>query len=193
MNSLKLVKWLVLGTATVLVGIIAFSGWEEESLRMSIRLSARISGILFAFAFGASSLRFFIDVKFSRWLLANRKYVGISFAIIHLIHLLLLLGLQYAFHPVFEKAAISSLIGGGMAYAFAVSMLITSFPRYADHLSQRSWQVLHTLGGYWIWFIFFKSYWKRVMTETEYLPLVILFAMVLILRIGKSIKKYNKA
>jgi hypothetical protein len=189
MDSWKLVKWLVLITVIILAGIIASLGWEEESLRITIRLSARISGVLFALAFGASSFRYFIKGDITQWILTNRKYLGVSFAIVHLIHLLLLVFLQYFFHPVFERAAASSLIGGGMAYFFAVAMLETSFSRFADLISQRSWQLLHLIGGYWIWFIYFKGYWKRVTTELEYLPLVVLLGIVLLLRIGKVFRQ----
>ena len=54
----------------------------------------------------------------------NRKFIGVTFAIIHLIHLGLLVLLQVKFHPVFELAAFSSLLAGGGAYIFAGLMFI---------------------------------------------------------------------
>lgn len=96
------------------------------------------------------------------------------------------------FHPVFEVAATSSLIGGGLAYVFVVLMLLTSFDAFSRFLSSRQWTLLHTIGGYWIWFIFIKSYYKRVTTELEYLPLLLLLTVVLVLRLAKVISEKRK-
>ncbi len=165
--------------------IYKVNGFTEIATRLNIRMSARTSGVLFAFAFMASSLHYFLKKDWTKWLLQNRKYIGVSFALIHLLHLIVLGILQLYFHPVFEMAKTSSLIGGGMAYVFTVLMLLTSFRRFSRFLSAMQWKVLHLIGGYWIWFIFFKSYWKRVMTEMEYLTLVILFGMAVLIRLAK--------
>ena len=170
--------------------IYGVNGFTEIATRLNIRMSARFSGVLFAFAFMASSLHYFLKKNWTKWLLQNRKYIGVSFALNHLLHLMVLGVLQIFFHPVFEMAKTSSLIGGGMAYLFAVLMLLTSFSTFSRYLSAKQWKLLHLIGGYWIWFIFFKSYWKRVMTETEYLSLTVLLAMVIILRLAKWYKIY---
>ena len=100
--------------------------------------------------------------SFSFWLLMNRKFFGISFAILHLIHLLFLLLLQKFFHPVFDLAAGISLMAGGMAYVFVVLMLLTSFDYFKSKLSPKAWKTLHTVGAYWIWMIFMSTNWKAV-------------------------------
>ena len=120
----------------------------------------------------------------------NRKFWGISFAILHLVHLAFLVLLQQYFHPVFEKAATTSLMAGGLVYLFLVLMLLTSFPFFAEKITTKSWKILHTAGGYWIWLIFMISDVKRVIRgSNEYIPLVLLFAIILLLRIWKLWKK----
>ena len=146
-------------------------------------MSARIGVVLFSFAFGASALHYFYKNIFTWWLRMNRRYIGISFAIMHLVHLAFLLLLQFNFHPVFNKAKTISLLGGGLAYFFVVAMLFTSFPFFSKYLSHKNWKLLHTAGGYWIWYIFIRSYVKRALTEYEYIPLVILLVVVLMLRV----------
>ena len=163
-------------------------GLTEETTRISIRWTARISAIYFSLAFVASALHSIVQKSWSWWLLMNRKFIGIAFAMTHLLHLGVLVILQYQFHPVFELAKISSLIGGGMAYAFLVFMLITSFDGPKSMLSRKNWTFLHTVGGYWIWFIFIKSYWKRAGTEYEYIPLVVLLLAVVLLRVWKKLR-----
>ena len=141
--------------------------------------------MLFCIAFGASAIHRWLQNSFTWWGFMNRKYFGISFALMHLIHLFFLFLLQKNFHPVFERAATISLLSGGLAYLFLGLMLLTSFPFFAKKISTSSWKILHTVGGYWIWWIFFISYAKRVRTELDYLPLVLLFVGVLFLRIWK--------
>lgn len=194
MKSWNLVNVLVVSTSVLVIMVFCLSGYSEEAMRLNIRLTARLSGIFFSLAFVATAYQYFFKGFIGFWLISNRKNLGISFAIIHLLHLALLILLQMSFHPVFALAAISSLIGGGLAYVFAILMLMTSFDRFKRLISTTQWKYLHLIGGYWIWFIFIKSYYKRVTTEIEYLPLVMLFAFVFILRISKWIlsKKQKK-
>ena len=187
-------KWQIVKIALLLSLLLFaqeyfFQGFNEESTRQNIRWSARIAVVLFSLAFVASAFHKLAKNSFSWWLRMNRKYIGISFAIVHLIHLCFLLILQNNFHPVFNMAKTISLLGGGLAYVFVVLMLFTSFPYFARYLSKKQWTVLHTAGGYWIWYIFIRSYVKRAMTEYEYLPLVILLAVVMLLRLWSAIKK----
>ncbi len=185
-----IVKVITLFSIVLFIGIFYLQGFNEESNRLVIRLTARISGILFCFAFMASAFHAWFKNSFSWWFFMNRKFWGISFALMHLVHLGFLVLLQQNFHPVFEKAATTSLLAGGLAYLFAVLMLLTSFPLFAKIISSKSWKTLHTAGGYWIWLIFMISYVKRVIHgSNEYIPLILLFTITILLRIWKSWKK----
>ncbi len=188
-----LVKF-ILGLSALLFALLYWTGgFTEASTRAAIRWSARISVLMFCLAFGASSIHYFMKNSFSFWILMNRKYWGISFAIIHLVHLAFLGVLQYFFHPVFTLAASISLFAGGMAYVFLILMLLTSFDAFAAKMSRRNWTFLHTIGAYWIWVIFARSYWKRVLFENEYsyLPLALSLVIVLLARILKKISEYR--
>ncbi len=189
MRSWNIVKYTVGISLLLFITIFLFFGFTEEANRINIRLSARISATFFAFAFMALALQHFVKGEFTFWLLANRKFVGVTFAIVHLIHLCLLGILHLNFHPIFEVAATSSIVGGGIAYFFLVLMLFTSFEQFSKYLSSMHWKLLHTVGGYWIWSIFTISYWKRMDTESEYIPMFLLFAIVLLLRISKIISR----
>ena len=179
----RLVQLVLLISSGLFIGILISRGYDEQSLRQLIRWSARISVSLFCLAFAAKGINFYLQNSFSFWILMNRKYWGISFAIIHFVHLAFLLLLQSHFHPVFELAKTTSLMAGGLAYLFILLMLLTSFPYFSKQLSPANWKRLHTIGGYWIWSIFMTSYWKRILTEKEYLPLGLLLILVLLFRI----------
>ncbi|MFT4566522.1 MAG: N-acyl-D-amino-acid deacylase [Saprospiraceae bacterium] len=157
-------------------------GWDEAGFRQQIRWSARISFALFCMAFGASALHYLFMTGFTWWLLKKRKYIGISFATIHLIHLAFLVILQYVYHPVFDLAATTSLIGGGIAYFFVIMMLSTSFEKGRRWLSNKQWELLHMIGGYWIWSIFLTTYFKRTDTEPIYWIPVGILVLLLVFR-----------
>lgn len=165
--------------------VFSLYGLTEESTRICIRISARISFVFFCLAFMASGLQYLYKGQFTFWMLMNRKFIGITFAIIHLIHLCLLGILQLEFHPVFELADIASLIGGGVAYVFIVIMLITSFDAIKSKISSNNWKMTHTIGGYWIAAVFLTSYGKRALSEWEYIPLLCLLLVTLLLRAAK--------
>ena len=178
---------LFMGISLLVYSVIFFkSGLYEESTRQAIRLSARISVVLFCIAFVASAFHQWAKNSFSWWVFMNRKFFGISFAFNHLIHLFFLFILQKEFHPVFDLAAHFSLFAGGMAYVFILLMLLTSFSFFEKMISRKNWKRLHTLGGYWIWIVFMSSYSKRVLNEEWfYLPLVILLIIVFLMRLNK--------
>lgn len=184
-----LVKLLLVPSFLLLIFGLWSKGFTEEGVRLNIRWTARISVFLFCIAFAASALHLWLRNSLSFWINMNRKYWGISFAIVHLVHLCFLGILQMAFHPVFNLAASFSLFAGGMAYFFVVTMLLTSFPLFAKHLSRKQWSFLHTVGGYWIWTIFMSSYWNRAVEDTNYLPIAILLVLVFFLRMWALIKK----
>ena len=178
---------LIMGISLLIYLIIFLkSGFYEESTRQAIRLSARISVVLFCIAFGASAFHQRVKNSFSWWVFMNRKFFGISFAFNHLLHLFFLFILQKEFHPVFDLAAKFSLFGGGMAYVFIILMLLTSFSFFEKMISRKNWKRLHTVGGYWIWTVFMSSYSKRVWNEEwGYLPILILLIIVLLMRLYK--------
>lgn len=178
-------------TATLLCYalIFLFGGLTEDSTRLAIRWSARFAVVFFCAAFGASALQYFFQNSFTFWLRMNRKYLGIAFAITHLCHLGFLILLQQRFHPVFDLAKTSSLLAGGTAYFFVVAMLLTSFDTFSKRLSPRQWKWLHTIGGWWIWAIFFNSNLKNVLKYPGYLPLFLLLVGVAVLRVMLILRK----
>lgn len=182
--SYRLLGW-ILSLQTIFYIVLLFvGGYDEEHLRIAVRLTARLAVILFCLAFGASAIHYFFKNSFTYWLRMNRRILGIAFAITHLLHLSLLIVLQYTFHPVFELAPWISLFGGGMAYFFVIVMLLTSFPRLAGYFSSFQWKMLHTIGGYWIWFIFLRTYGKKALGgHSDFIPYFLLVLMCLAIRL----------
>jgi len=157
--------------------------FNEESTRANIRWSARFGLLCFCFAFGASSMHLLFPNRFSQWLYKNRRYLGVAFALVHLIHLFFIIALHQWFEQIFSLDAIHEVALGGLAYLFTVLMLLTSFDKFSKAISIKNWKRLHTIGGYWIFIVFSNSIFGRVIEgQLSYLPLAILVLSIWILR-----------
>ena len=182
-----LISIVLIGNVLVTLAILDIT--EKETVSVLIRSSAKFSFILFMSAFTASSLHHYVKSRFTKWLLVNRRYIGVSFAISHYIHLfmLILMTIHINFN-VFEDRGLFRTAVGATAYAFITLMTLTSFDKTRDLFGSSNWKRIHTIGGYLLWVIFAKSY---VLEMTN--PLRIAFAsiavLVFLLRISIILKK----
>jgi sulfoxide reductase heme-binding subunit YedZ len=180
--------WRIVAIASVaLVAIqiaLLSAGTDEAALRQAVRVSARVSFAIFLCVYVARPARCFWPGPATRWLLRNRRYLGVSFAAAHFLHLFdigllaLLLGDGFVVDPVV-------LAGGGLAYLLLAAMTLTSFDRTARWLGPRRWKLLHRAGLYWLWFIFVVFDWTPKAFESPgYLPLALVGWGALGLRIA---------
>jgi DMSO/TMAO reductase YedYZ heme-binding membrane subunit len=161
-------------------GLLAIHGYGEEGWRVVIRATARTSLVLFSAAYVASSLRTFWRSDATKWLLRNRRYVGLSYAVSHTLHLGAILTLARV-APDF-RFELGTLIGGGIAYVCLYLMALTSNDRAVAALGLDRWRRLHRLGMHYNWFIFFQSFARRALTELFYLPYGLLVIADAVLR-----------
>ena len=102
----------------------------------------------------------------TRWQRRNRRYLGVSFAVSHFIHLGAILALASVDRALFWKLTnITTIVLAGTAYLFIAAMAATSFDRTAAWLGPRKWRLLHLLGGWYIWISFAIAVGKRVPLE----------------------------
>jgi hypothetical protein len=191
-SNVYYIKWI--GFLIALLGLVSLSyiqatSYDEFHLRHLIQWSAKIAATCFSVAFAISSFNYFFKDKYSLRILKYRSEIGLSFAVAHLYHLCFLIMLQAHFHPVFEKAATYSLMAGGLAYVFLFSMVLTTFPTIKSAVNTKYWILLHSIGGYWIWFIFARSYYKNVVNKNEEYFLFGLLVFTILLRILRALKK----
>lgn len=186
----------ILFTSAIIIFLSVFhilvNGTDEDAIRFLIRYSSKFSAFFFALAFSASSINYFIKSNATRSLLKYRPHLGLIFGVFHSFHLGFLIWLQYAIHPVFTLAKTSSLVGGGLAYVFMYLMVLTTFPQIRSKIDPNNWKRLHTIGGYWIWFIFIKTYLRKVTVQNEAHFLLMLLFIVLIVRLLQYFSKYKK-
>jgi sulfoxide reductase heme-binding subunit YedZ len=184
-----LIPLTALALVALLAAAAAAAGWSEESVRIVIRWTAKIAVVLFAAAFSASSLRVFWRSDATRFLLLNRRRLGLSFALAHTVHLIALMALGVAFpSPFLDDLSIVTLVGGGGAYVFMFAMAATSNDASVRRLGLVRWRRLHTVGGWYIWAIFTQSYVPRALVDLAAVPFAALLFGVLGLRVARRVR-----
>lgn len=159
------------------------SGWTDEGLSTAMRVTARNSFVWFIAAFSASPLAGFLPSAVTRWQLANRRYLGVSFALCHLIHGGTILAQAARTGGDSLAGRTHDVIGGSVIYGFIVFMLVTSFPAPAAWVGRRTWTTVHTMGGYLLCLSFLSSYGGRALENPAFLPQALAIVLVLSLRL----------
>jgi len=144
--------WLLalLESVAISLGLPSTDFHSGHGLEHIILRSVRCALPLFVLAFTASSLAILWPSRTTRWLLANRRYIGLAFAFAMAWHLsfvaysIILFGNQLN-----ARATAADLVG----LAFLVLLTLTSFRWGARRLSRANWRRLHKTGVYAIWFL----------------------------------------
>jgi hypothetical protein len=192
---MKLSGWPIVGWTAVVVGVMSallfvLYGTGDEGLHAAIRHTAQTSFVVFMAAYVAAPLRTFWRSDTSKWMLANRRYLGVSYAVSHTYHIAFIVLLAATSTSFREGVGMVTIIGGGGAYVFMYAMAATSFDRTAAMLGRRNWQRLHTVGIHYNWFIFFQSYLGRALKPSLlYAP----FALLMLAGLGLRVARWWRA
>src|SRR5882757_10234366 len=118
------------------------------------------------------------------WQRRNRRYLGVSFAVSHFIHLAAIVGLAMLDRELFWKLTnTATIVLAGTAYLFIAAMTATSFDRTAAWLGPRKWRLLHLVGAWYIWISFAVAVGKRVPLDAFYWPMAALVVAAAIVRL----------
>lgn len=156
LNSWPLFWALALTASTAtLLGLPYADFHSARGMSPIILRSVRCALPLFLLAFTASSLVVLWPTAFTRWLLANRRYIGLAFAGAMTWHFGFVAYLIWSFgNPLNFKATAFDLIG----LIFLLLLTLTSFRSVARHLSRTTWRRLHKTGVYVIWLLASEIY-----------------------------------
>ncbi len=176
-----LIGFTVLISAVMVVSTFWVQGFNEDALRETLRETARISFILFLVVFLASPLYALNKNSVTQWLIQNRRYLGLSFGVSHLIHLVLIIALVlgYSEGELSNIATSDTYLMGGLGYLFIFAMMMSSNDGAVKRLGRKRWKLLHRVGMYFLFVSFLMSFIGLLdKDQTFYLPFVvaILFA-----------------
>ena len=194
---MKLQGWMITAwvAGTIVVGLILWflvASWSASTITSAIDTTGRCSLFLFSIAFTASSLHRLWPSTWTRWTLRNRRWIGLSFASSHFIHLALILSISLCFpEPFLSDQSKGQWIFGGLGYVFVFLMAVTSNDRSQQWMGMKNWRRLHLTGSYWLWTVFLLTYVKHAKEGGEwfFLPLLICTVALLPVRLAKNLPR----
>ena len=167
--------WLVTApvSAAMIVAMTVKDLSSGPGVSSMIQLSVRCSVPWLYIAFAASSLQVLFPGHFSRWLLRNRKYIGLCFAAAMAWQGLFILWMVtvHTDYYVNEVYVLRDAIEGVVGYAFLLAMTLTSFPKGRRLLKPKQWRILHLSGIYFLWAYAFSVYWWALFYYSNPVPL----------------------
>lgn len=190
--------WPLLGVTSALLLALAIAVLAAmpgiDGIRMLVRATARTSLLFFLLAFVAAAAWALWPAAPTRWLRANRRYFGLSFAVSHGIHAAALYALLQMDPVLFMQLTNPVTIASGLlAYTFILAMSATSFDRSARWIGPRAWRWLHTAGIYYIWISFVVAFGKRLAQGPFYAVAVALLLGALALRVVARLRAARPA
>lgn len=146
-----------LAIAAVAIGL-ARGGDPAEAARLAARYSARVAFLLFLPVYAASAWHRLARSAASRFVVEQRRALGLAFATAHTVHLGALVAFQVLAG---ERPDLPTVVAGGGAYLAMFAMAATSHDAAVRRLGRR-WRTLHRIGLHWLWFVFAFSYTGRL-------------------------------
>ena len=148
--------------------VVAFMPTQDLSSPLGvsemIQFSVRCCVPFLYLAFAASSINALAPTQFSRWLLRNRRYIGLSFAAGMGWQLFFILWMVVGHWEYYlgEVYALGDLVFQIPGYLFLFAMVITSFHPVRRKMGRTQWRVLHWTGIYFVWYVVADTYYYEL-------------------------------
>ena len=155
--------WLI-SIPMCIVIVIAMIGADMSTgagVSTMIGFSVRLAVPFIFLVVAISSVQTLFPGPFSMWLLRNRKYIGMCFAVVMAWQGLFIFIMSYFFREYYfaDVYFFRDELEGSIGYIFLPAMVVTSFEFGRKHLSPKQWKLLHKSGIYFIWAYAFSTYW----------------------------------
>ena len=174
--------WILAAVLSALeLRLVTALNWSSAvDIRWLIGMNWRLAAPYFLLTFTASSLQRLFPGRTTRWLLANRRYFGLAFAVGALCQLLPIAILALRFHPALADIhAASEQYGEDLIYLALVLMTVTSFRATNRFLSPTNWRRLHSAGIYLLGGLYGVSYVYFALNEPDITYVLLCIAFVL--------------
>jgi hypothetical protein len=150
---------------------------DPEEVSHMISFSVRWAVPFIFLVVATSSLQVLFPGPVPAWLLRNRKYVGLCFAVAMawqglFIFIMSNFFREYYFEEVFY---LRDEIEGSTGYIFLAAMVVTSFKFGRKYLTTAQWKLLHKSGLYFLWAYPFSVYWWNLYYYENPRPIDYLF------------------
>ena len=160
-------KWRLFWLISIPMSIVIFIATMGADMSTGAGVSTMIGfsvrwAVPFIFLVVAiSSVQTLFPGPFPMWLLRNRKYIGMCFAVAMAWQGLFIFIMSYFFREYYfeDVYLFRDELEGSIGYIFLPAMVVTSFHFGRKHLSSKQWKLLHKSGIYFLWAYPFSTYW----------------------------------
>jgi hypothetical protein len=188
--------WLISLPMSIIM-VIAMLGTDLSSaagVSHMISFSVRWAVPFIFLVVAISALQILFPGPLPMWLLRNRKYIGLCFAVAMawqglFIFLMSNFFRDYYFEEVFY---LRDELEGSTGYIFLTAMVLTSFQFGRKHLNARQWKLLHKTGIYYLWAYPFSVYWWNLYYYGNPVPIDYVFYWAGFLAVALRIVAWGK-
>ena len=181
----------------IVIGYLLIGVATPEAAVNMIRLSVQLASPWVFLAFVATPMTQLFPGNLSKWLLRNRRYLGLSFAA-GFCWQAVFIGVLLALHNAYYWEELHNdvdLLLRMASYVFLFALTITSFFPVRRKMRPEHWRWLHLIGIWYFWAASWVSYAGQALSsEVRAIDAVyaLLGLFVLILRIAASLKTRAK-
>ena len=182
--------------AVICVGLVVIGVSTTEATVTMIRLSVQLASPWIFLAFVARPLVQLYPGSFSKWLLRNRRYLGLSFAAGFawqgvFIAVLLALHPDYYWQVLHNTA---DFVLRMLSYLLLLALTITSFYPVRRAMRPNSWRALHLVGIWYFWAAIWVSYAGVLSSgDTRIIAIVYVIAGLIVLTVRLAAYLKNRS
>ena len=179
--------WWIVFTSGILTMVplwLGPDGSQADELGYALRVSARLAFIALLLAYVARPWHKLTGR--GRWLMVNRRYLGLTAALVHTVHFAYIVALFALTEAVLEAV---TAIFGGFAYLCIWVMALTS-NRAAQQRLGRWWSRLHRFGMHYLWLVFMQAFIGIALTagDPTYVALTAAGLLAFMLRVVVALR-----
>ena len=182
--------------AVICVGLVVIGVSTPEATVSMIRLSVQLASPWIFLAFVATALAQLFPGSFSRWLLRNRRYVGLSFAA-GFGWQAVFIAVLFALHSDYywqELHNTPDLILRMLSYLLLLALTVTSFFPVRRAMRPKDWRVLHLVGIWYFWAAIWVSYAGVLSSgDTRIIAIVYVIAGLIVLTVRLAVHLKNRS
>jgi DMSO/TMAO reductase YedYZ heme-binding membrane subunit len=165
LNGWPLLYWIAgINSAAVLAYMPTQDLSGPVGVSEMIQMTVRCSVPLLYLAFAASAMKVLFPSKFTRWLLRNRRSIGLSYAAAMAWQGFFILWMWTGHWEYYteEVYSLEDILFQGPGYLIIFAMAMTSFFPVRRRMNPMLWRALHKTGIYFLWFTVASTYYYEL-------------------------------
>lgn len=169
MTGPRLLVTITFAVASLVTWIVVTSDAGFEATTRSVVIwTARSSFVWFTLVYVARPAHQLWRSAFTKFLLAERKWIGLGFAVSHLVHLGAIIAFASPDFGAFMRKQPPSNLIAAATFLLLFAMAITSIDSVKKKMSSRAWKRLHRTGIHFAWISFAGTYTTAIAAHPAY-------------------------